>query len=61
MTDIELLSKTIDRPQQTCRVLLQRGMFGKAVKGSGSHYIYFVDWDEVEKWRKSERQKENYR
>lgn len=50
MGEVDRASKRLGMTPMTLRLFLREGKFGFAVKGTGSHYIYKVDWEEVEKF-----------
>lgn len=49
MGDIQRASKLLHMTPQTLRLFIREGIFGHAVKGTGTHYIYTVDWEQVRK------------
>lgn len=50
MSEIEKASKILKMTPQTLRLFIREGKFGVAVKGTGSHYIYKVDWEAIRKY-----------
>lgn len=50
MGEVDRASKLLGMTPMTLRLFLREGKFGFAVKGTGSHYIYKVDWEEVHRW-----------
>lgn len=53
MGEVQRASEILHMTPQTLRLFLQQGKFGCAVKGTGSHWIYKIDWKEVEKYEEN--------
>lgn len=51
-SEVTIASQMMDVTPLTMRKYLQQGKLGMAVKGTGEHWIYRVDWEEIEKWEK---------
>lgn len=56
MISVKETSKLLGVNEQAIRVGLQKGIFpfGKATKGRGSHYIYFINKNAVLKFMKGD-------
>lgn len=50
MGEVERASKRLGMTPQTLRLFLRQGKFGVAIKGSGSRYIYKINWSEVKEY-----------
>ena len=52
MGEVERASKQLGMTPMTLRLFIREGKFGVAVRGTGSRYIYKVDWEQVKKYTK---------
>ena len=50
-------SRSLNMTPQTLRLFIQQGVFGKAIKGRGSRYIYRVNWREVNEYVSNREQR----